>query len=135
MSFDFDTSVILRTYLLTTPLATAVNNRIYLFRAPENVALPNVTIFQRGGSTNPHIPDIPTPSKQIDCWGTGLLEARDIYRKLYDALQGIQNVPITVGGTDYVILSAIEDTHGQEMLDTEIPGRFRVLSFWSIKIK
>lgn len=135
MSLDFDTSVILRAYLLTSPLSAAVGGRVYLFRAPENAALPNVTLFHRGGRSDPYIPDIPAASKQIECWAAAPLEARSIYRVLYNALQGIQNVPISVGGNDYVILSAIEEAHGQDALDTGIPNRYRVLSFWEIKIK
>jgi len=33
------------------------------------------------------------------------------------------------------ILSAIEEVQGQDLVDIDIPGRFRVLSFWEIIIK
>lgn len=135
MSFDFDTSAILRAYLLTTPVVSEVSTRIYTPRAPQNAELPNIVFFQRGGGSNPHMPDLPNPSKQFDCWANSLVVARKVYRVLYDSLQGIQNVPITFGGKDYVILSAIEEVHGQDRLDVEIPNLFHVLSFWSIQVK
>ena len=127
-----DTNTILRTYLLTqTGLTGLVSTRIYCPRAPENATLPNVTFFTRGGTSTPYIPDLPSPSVQIDCWADDSIEARRIYRALYDALQGIQNV--TVGSNK--ILSAIEEVQGQDLVDTDIPGRFRVLSFWEIIVR
>jgi hypothetical protein len=127
-----DTNTILRTYLLTQDDLTAlVGQRIYCPRAPENATLPNITFFTRGGRSTPYIPDLPSPSVQIDCWADDPIEARELYRTLYDALQGIQNV--TVGSN--VILSAIEEVQGQDLVDTDIPGRFRVLSFWEIMIR
>jgi len=131
-----DTNTILRTYLLTQTELTALvvidgDERIYCPRAPENAKLPNITFFTRGGRSTPYIPDLPSPSVQIDCWANDPIEAREIYRALYDALQGIQNVGV---GTN-TILSAIEEVQGQDLVDTDIPGRFRVLSFWEIMIK
>lgn len=131
-----DTNVIIRTYLTTAstladPLIELVGDDIFCPRAPENADLPNVTFFTRGGRSTPYIPDLPSPSVQFDCWADDPIDARIIYRVLYDALQGIQNV--TVGGN--TILSAIEEVQGQDLVDTDIPGRFRVLSFWEIMIK
>ena len=137
-----DTNTILRTYLLTQDGVTdLVDERIYCPRAPEKATLPNITFFTRGGRSTPYIPDLPSPSIQFGCWAdntevagvatSGLIIARQIYRALYDALQGIQNV--TVGSN--IILSAIEEVHGQDLADIDIPGRFRVLSFWEIMIK
>ena len=127
-----DINTILRTYLLTQDdLTDLVDERIYCPRAPENADLPNITFFTRGGRSTPYIPYLPSPSVQIDCWADDPIEAREIYRALYDALQGIQNVSV---GT-HTILSAIEEVQGQDLVDTEIPGRFRVLSFWEIMIK
>jgi len=127
-----DINIILRTYLLTQDdLTDLVGQRIYCPRAPENADLPNITFFTRGGRSTPYIPDMPSPSVQIDCWADDSIEAREVYRALYDALQGIQNV--TVGSN--TILSAIEEVQGQDLVDTDIPGRFRVLSFWEIIVK
>lgn len=127
-----DTNVITRTHLLTcTDLTDLVSTRIYCPRAPENADLPNVTFFTRGGRSTPYIPDLPSPSIQFDCWADDPIEAREIYRALYDALQGIQNVAV---GSN-TILSAIEEVQGQDLVDTDIPGRFRVLSFWEIIVK
>ena len=130
-----DSNTIIRTYLLTQDVADLVTNRIYCPRAPENADVPNITFFTRGGRTSPYIPDMPIPSTQIDCWADDPVEARTIYRSLYDALQGIQNVAVTVDSTTYYIVSAIEEGHGQDLVDIDIPGRFRVLSFWEIIVR
>jgi len=130
-----DTNTILRTYLLTQPVAALVTSRIYCPRAPENATVPNVTFFTRGGRSTPYIPDLPSPSIQFDCWADDPVEARLIYRTLYDNLQGIQNVSVVVGAITYHIASAIEEVHGQDLVDIDIPGRFRVLSFWTIMVK
>ena len=131
-----DTNYILREFLLDqTAITDLVSTRIYCPRAPENAELPNITFFTRGGRSTPYIPDYATPSVQIDCWADDSIEAREIYRALYDSLQGIQDESITVDGTDYLIASAIEEVVGQDLVDTDIPGRFRVLSFWEIIVK
>ena len=130
-----DSNVIVRAYLVSHADIIAFfapdSPRIYSPRAPENAAIPNITIFVRGGTSTPYIPDIPSPSLQIDCWHNSSFDARKLYLIVYSALQGIQNV--TVGSN--MILSAIEEVHGQDLVDTDIPGRFRVLSFWEIMIK
>jgi len=131
-----DINVIVRTYLITPstlvdPFRALIGDDVFCPRAPENADLPNVTFFTRGGRSTPYIPDLPSPSIQFDCWADDPIEAREIYRTLYNALQGIQNV--AVGGN--TILSAIEEVQGQDLVDTDIPGRFRVLSFWEIMVK
>ena len=137
-----DVNSIIKAYLDTcTTLTALVSTRIYCPRLPENATLPAVSFFTRGGTSTPYIPGIPSPSVQFDCWATdapidvppisGTIMARKVYRALYDALQGIQNV--TVGA--YKILSAIEEVQGQDLVDTEIPNYFRVLTFFSIMIK
>ncbi len=131
-----DTNAIIRTYLTSAACATltgvlATADSIYCPRLPEGVALPAVSFFTRGGTSTPYIPGIPNPSVQFDCWADDPITARNVYDKLYDNLQGIQN--ITVGA--YKILSAIEEVQGQDLVDTEIPNYFRVLTFFSIMIK
>lgn len=132
-----DTNAVILEYLTTAsaatnPLLALVGaHGIYCPRAPENASLPNVTFFTRGGTSTPYIPDLPSPSVQFDCWADNLIDAREVYRALYDALQGIQNVE--VGSNE--ILSAIEEVQGQDLVDTDIPGRFRVLTFFSIMIR
>ena len=184
-----DTNSIVRTYLATqTVLTTLVGARIYCPRLPENATLPAVSFFTRGGLSTPYIPGMPEPSVQFDCWADNPIEARKVYRALYDSLQGIQNIsvvspalvigtdsndytcilahtanernkPITgaltatywvasgttglgsvwVAGTPYrltsEILSAIEEVQGQDLVDTEIPNYFRVLTFFSVMIR
>ncbi len=132
-----DTNTIIRSFLVTpaTPLFTLVGTRIYSPRLPENAVLPAIGFFTRGGTSTPYIPDIPTPSKQFDCWASTPIVARQVYRALYDALQGIQNVKVTIGATDYFILSAREEVQGQDLVDAEIQNYFRVLTFFEIMIR
>ncbi len=147
-----DTNAIIWTYLTTAPAAIPliglVGTQIYCPRLPENVKLvtggvstPAISFSIRGGTSTPYVPDIPSPSVQFDCWAmdapldtppiSGAIMARKVYRKLYDALQGIQNVSV---GAD-TILSAIEEVQGQDLVDIEIPNYFRVLTFFEIQIK
>jgi len=131
-----DTNKIIRDYLTTSstkvdPLIALVGARIYCPRIPENGTLPAVTYSTRGGSATPYIPDMPNPSVQFDCWANDPIDAREIYRKLYDALQGIQNVAV---GSNY-ILSAIEEGQGQDLVDEFIPNYFRTLCFFSIMLR
>jgi len=130
-----DANAIIKEYLDScTDLTDLVSTRIYCPRLPENCTLPAVGFFCRGGMVNPHIPPIVTPSVQFDCWADDPIEARKIYRALYDNLQGIENETVTIDGTDYSILSAIEEVHGQDLSDS-IQGYFRVLTFFSVMIR
>ena len=131
-----DTNAIIRSYLTTAspavnPLIALVGGRIYCPRLPENATLPAIDFFTRGGESTPYIPGIPEPSIQFDCWAANSIDAREVYRALYDALQGIQDV--TVGS--YKILSAIEEVQGQDLVDVEIPNYFRVLTFFKIMVR
>ena len=129
-----DTNSIIRSYLVTCgslTLLLATADSIYCPRLPENAALPAVSFFTRGGTSTPYIPGIIEPSVQFDCWADNPITARNVYNKLYDNLQGIQNQ--VVGA--YKILSAIEEVQGQDLVDTEIPDYFRVLTFFRIMIR
>ena len=141
-----DTNAIINSYLTTSsakvdPLIALVADRIYCPRLPEKATLPAVSYFTRGGTSTPYIPGIPEPSVQFDCWATdtelagvvtkGSIIARQVYRALYDALQGIQNVTVEA----YQIMSAIEEVQGQDRVDVEIPNYFRVLTFFSIMVR
>ena len=131
-----DSNTIIRTYLITSatltdPLIALVAGRIYCPRLPEKATLPAVGFFTRGGLSIPYIPGIITPSVQFDCWAANPIDAREVYRALYDALQGIQDP--TAGATG--ILSAIEEVQGQDLVDVEIPNYFRVLTFFSMMIR
>jgi len=130
-----DSNKIIRAYLATDAgLVALVGTRIYSPRLPENCTLPALGFFTRGGVNNPHIEPLLLPSKQFDCWGSTPIIARQVYRALYDALQGIQNVKVTIAPTDYYILSAIEEVQGQDLQD-EIQGYFRVLTFFEIIVR
>jgi len=134
-----DTNAIIRAYLITCgaliALIGGVNPRIYCPRLPENTVLPALGFFTRGGTSTPYIPCIVSPSVQFDCWATSPLTARQVYRALYDVLQGIQNEPVTVDGSDYMILNAAEEVQGQDLQDVDIPTYYRVLTSFSIMIR
>ena len=129
-----DVNKIIRAYLITcgtlTALVGGATPRIYCPLLPENATLPAVSFFVRGGDSDSYVPDVVDPSVQFDCWADNLMDARNIYNKLHDNLEGIQNV--TVGTSK--ILSAIQEGHGQDLKD-EIPGYFRVLTFFRFKIR
>lgn len=127
-----DTNAVIKSYLATdTALTALVGTRIYCPRLPENATLPAIGFFTRGGTSTPYIPGMPVPSVQFDCWADDPIEAREVYRALYDALQGIQNVSV---GSNY-ILSAIEEVQGQDLVDTDIQGYYRVLTFFEIMVR
>ena len=131
-----DTNRIIRAHLAANAgFVALVGARIYCPRLPENATLPAVSFFTRGGISTPYIPEIVSPSIQFDCWADDPIEARSIYRALFDALQGIQDTKITIGGTDYWILGAREEVQGQDLVDAEIPNYFRVLTFFEIMIR
>ena len=127
-----DVNAIIKTYLATCATLTAlVSTRIYCPRLPENATLPAVSYFVRGGTSTPYIPGVINPSIQFDCWADDPIDAREVYRKLYDNLQGIQNQQVG----SYYIMSAIEEVQGQDLVDTEIQNYFRVLAFFEIMIR
>ena len=127
-----DSNAIIKQYLDTCASLTAlVSTRIVAPRLPEDMELPAVSFFTRGGGGTPYVPPIVEPSVQFDCWADNPIEARQVYRALYDNLQGIQNV--TVGS--YSILSAIEEVAGYDLVDVDIPGYFRCVTFFSIMIR
>ena len=133
-----DSNKIIRDYLLTCGTLTALLSSvtsIYCPRLPENAALPAVSFFTRGGVNNPHIPGMLEPSVQFDCWADDPIEARKIYRALYDNLQGIQGKVVTVGPPTEIIWSAIEEVQGQDLVDVEIPNYFHTLTFFRFMIK
>ena len=131
-----DVNSIVREYLVNkTVLTNVVGTRIYCPRLPENTTLPAISFFTRGGTSSPYIPPLPEPSIQFDCWDDDPKDARTVYRALYDVLQGIQREVVTVGGTNYIIWSAIEEVQGQDLVDSEIQGYFRTLAFFRFLIQ
>ena len=142
-----DTNSIIRAYLITqTALTTLIGGatpRIYCPRLPENATLPAVSYFTRGGSSDLYVKPILSPSVQFNCWALDYdgapshasVRAREIYRALYDALQGIQMIKVTLGLIDYYIMSAREEVQGQDLVDVDVPNYFSVLSFFEIMIR
>jgi hypothetical protein len=137
-----DANIAIRNYLLTqTALTALVGTRIYaplkkdtkavVPDLPVGTTLPAVTFIIRGGTSTPYTPGITEPSFQFKCFDNDPIDARTVYRALYDSLQGIQNV--TVG--TYHILSAIEEVQGQDLQDPVIPNLYYVLTFFSIMVR
>jgi len=108
---------------------------------PKATALPAISFFTRGGRNDPYIPDLSRISVQFDCWAeystteNGALVARNVYRKLYDELQGLQDTTIAIGATTYYIKSAIEEVSGQDLVDDTLPNYFRTLTFFEFMIR
>jgi len=135
-----DTNHLIQKYLTTSstqtdPLIALVGTRIYHLRLPEKATLPAISYFTRGGTADPEVPNIFSPSVQFNCWSDDKEEARQVYRALYDALQGLGNVGITIDGTTYYITKAREEVQGQDLVDIDIPGYFSVLAFYSITVR
>lgn len=138
-----DTNKIIKTYLDTCATLTGlVGTRIYCPRLPENATLPAVSFSTQGGTSTPYIPGIPEPSVQFDCWADNLIDAREVYRALYDNLQGAQNQKIPVFFPlvfpviwSYRIMSAIEDSRGADLVDVEIPNRFRKVTTFRFMLR
>jgi len=132
-----DTNILIRDYLISkTELTDLVEQRIYAANPiPENIDLPAITFFTRGGTSLPSVPIIVSPSIQFSCWADNPIEARKIYRALYDVLNGLGNAEIIIDGTKYYITAVTEEVQGQDIQDTEIQGYWRVLTFYSITIR
>lgn len=149
-----DSNRLIRDYLttscvLTDPLLLLIGGiatpRIFCPRLPENAVLPAVSFFTRGGSASAELPHIFSPSVQFDCWAEdtevagvvvkGSITAREVYRALYDALEGLGSVDVTIGGTLYYIMKAREEVQGVDLVDIDISGYFRVMTFYSITIR
>ena len=100
-----DTNRLIRTYLTTASvladplialLGGAGSERLYCPRLPENATLPAISFFSRGGSASAELPHIFSPSVQFDCWDDNPIDARKVYRLLYDVLQGLDSEPVTI---------------------------------------
>jgi len=136
-----DTNAIINAYLSSAAAASLialVSDRIYSPRLPARATLPAVSFFTRGGTSRAYTPNLPQPSVQFDCWAADPITARNVYNKLYDALQlgrKFAPVSVTVGANTYYIIEAEEEMPGQDLVDSEVPNYFRVLGFFSIWIK
>ena len=132
-----DTNVVIGDYLVSrTALTALVSTHIYAANPlPKDVTLPCISFFTRGGTSIPSVPQIVVPSVQFSCWATTALGAREIYRALYDELNGLYDANVTIGGTVYWIMRAIEEVQGEDLQDIDIPGYWRVLTFYSITIR
>ncbi|MBN1690450.1 MAG: hypothetical protein JW901_05475 [Dehalococcoidia bacterium] len=112
-----------------------IGTRLYSSSLPAGYTLPAICYSTRGGDSDEYIPEIIQPSKQFRCYDDDPIGARAVYRALYDALQGIQNVKVAISGTDYYILSAKEEVQGQDLIDPDVPNLYYVLTFFSILLR
>ena len=131
-----DLLAIIRAYLVGQATLTAiVGQRIYAPRLPEGVTLPAIGYFIRGGSSNPYVPPHVEPSVQFDCWADSAIGARAVYGALYEVLQGVQNQDVVIAPNTYRLLSAIEETQGQDIQTVDYPNYYRVMTFYRIMIQ
>lgn len=131
-----DTNSILRAWLVAqTSLTNLVNTRIYCGKLPEGATLPAITFVTNGGQADETIATFPEASIQFNCWADDPIEARQIYRALYDALYPLLRESVTVGTNTYYILWTQETTHGIDLQDPDIPNYYRILSYWTIKFR
>ena len=132
-----DTNRLIQEYLAAMPaIAALVGARVYAANPlPQNATLPCISFFTRGGTSIPSVPQIVIPSVQFSCWARTATGAREVYRALYDELNGLYDANVTIDGTVYWIMRAIEEVQGQDLQDTEIPGLWRTLTFYAITIR
>ena len=130
-----DTNVVICTYLLSkTDITDLVSTRVYAANPlPQNITLPAINFFTRGGSSMPEVPKVVMPSIQVNCWADDPIEARKIYRAVYDVLNGLGNYECTISGTTYYISTSIEEVQGQDIQD--IQGFWNTMAFYSITIR
>jgi hypothetical protein len=127
-----DANKAIRDFLVTqTGLTALVSTRIYNPSLKAGYTLPAIAYSIRGGVSDPYIPGIISPSVQFRCYDDNPIDARAVYRALYDALQGIQNT--TIGS--YKILSAREESQGQDMRDPDNSNLYYVLAFFDIQVR
>lgn len=132
-----DTNVIIHDYLISrVGITDLVGTGVYAANPlPENASLPAISFFTRGGTSIPSVPVIVVPSVQFSCWADDPIEARKVYCALYDELNGLYDATVTIDGTVYYIMRAIEEVQGQDIQDTDIQGYWKVLTFYSITIR
>jgi hypothetical protein len=135
-----DTNSVLRKLLAdNAALKALVGTRVYAGKLPEGASLPAVTFAATGGRADEVISVMPEPSFQVSTWADDPIEARQVYRAVYDALFYLLSQKVTIGegagAVDYYIIWTREDTHGIDLQDPEAPGYYRVLSYWTIKFR
>ncbi len=135
-----DTNAVLRKLLADdTNVKNLVSTRVYAGKLPEGATLPAVTFTSTGGRADEVISVMPEPSIPINAWADDPIEARQVYRAVYDALFYLINQKVTIGegeeAVDYYILWTREDTHGIDLQDPDAPGYYRVMSYWTIKFR
>ena len=125
-----DTNKAIRLLLLADPgVGALVGSAIYVPRMDDGAPFPNIVFQTTGGESELYTPLI-RPRVQFKCYFNDPDQpekAREVYRALHDSLHGIKAVDL--GGSDGFLLTAFEETHGQDQIDPEKGWPF-VLSFY-----
>lgn len=133
-----DSNEIIRLYLATqSALSSLIGGSAPRIYCPKltGATLPALSFLTRGGTSSPYIPAMPGPSVQFSCWGSDPIIARQVYRALYDSLQGIENQAVTISGVTRYIVSAVEEVQGQDLQDPDAPYFYKVLTYFSFKMR
>ena len=132
-----DTNIVILTYLLSkTDITDLVGTRVYAANPlPENATLPAINFFVRGGTSIPQVPKVVMPSIQINCWAETPEDSREVYRAVYDVLNGLGNYECTIDGTTYYISGSIEEVQGQDIQDISIQEYWNTMAFYQITIR
>jgi len=112
-----DEGAMVRGHLLTyAPLTAVVGQRIMTTPLQEGTTLQAMISHEiRGGTADP-MGHLLTPTFEFHCWGATRKIARQVYGLLFDALHGIENKSVTVGSSSTVIKSALEISHGDDLI-------------------
>lgn len=88
---------------------------------------PAIVLTIKGGSTNPEIP-LQNVSVQVVCWAgvNEFVPAHALYTAVVEALHGLQNLDF---GDDGRLLSCVEESVGQDMIDKDAGWAMVINSF------
>lgn len=126
-----DSNEVVRAFLVAQPeIQAVVDQRVFCPRIPEDSELPAIGLHTAAGHGLEKLPEVFSASVQIDCWASTLMEAREVYRTVYDVMQWRWG--LTSGAS--TLLSIYEETHGQDMPEEPL-HYWRVLSQWRITIQ
>ena len=129
-----DTNSILVTYFKTQSTLTDLTTTARIYGPPglpaDFTIQPAVSFFTSGGNSDLYVTELRSPSKTIKCWGSTPVEARQVYRALYQVLQGIERVTVESN----IILCAEQEVEGQDLIDPDTDWPF-VLTFFKVMMR
>ncbi len=89
-----------------------------------------ISFFSRGGTADLYVPFL-TSALQLKAWARTAVEAREIYRAVFDLVHGASAVDL---GVDGFIVCAWEQVQGQDLSDPDT-GWATVLAFFDVTIR